>query len=191
MGDWGTTNRGPRSLGYHLGVLIELKDVRWSRRSERTQSRPAASNPTRRMEKDETSNVDVERALKARWRLAASKSLIGRNRLRGPPDSDTCTLARGHGWRGNGLCGDAGRWHLGDGSGFPQAIDLAVLPSSSFSWPVGAHCSHPTHIKRPRAPNAAAVRNSTGPATRDGSSGLSRSRPVTEGGPSLAFPPSF
>lgn len=51
MGDWGTTNREPRSLGCRLGFLIKLKDVRWSGRSERTQSRPAASNPTRRMEK--------------------------------------------------------------------------------------------------------------------------------------------
>lgn len=87
--------------------------------------------------------------------------------------------------------GTPGRWHLGDGSDFQQAIDLAVLPSSSFAWPVGAHCSHPTHIKHPNAPNAAAVRNSTGPATRDGSSGLSRSRPALEGHLSLAFPPSF
>lgn len=67
--------------------------------------------------KDETSAVDVERAFKrafeARWRLAASESLIGRNRLRGPPDSDTCTLARGNGWRGNGLCGDAGEMAFG------------------------------------------------------------------------------
>lgn len=51
MGDGGTTNREPRSLGYHLGFLIKLEDVRWSGRSERTQSRPAARNPTRRMEK--------------------------------------------------------------------------------------------------------------------------------------------
>lgn len=63
--------------------------------------------------KDEASNVDVERAFNARWRLAASKSLIGRNRLGGPPDSDTCTLARGSGWRGNGLCGDAGEMAFG------------------------------------------------------------------------------
>lgn len=63
--------------------------------------------------KDEAPNVDVERAFNARWRLAASKSLIGRSRLGGPPDSDTCTLARGNGWRANGLCGDAGEMAFG------------------------------------------------------------------------------
>lgn len=137
--------------------------------------------------KDETSDVDVERAFRARWRLAASKSLIGRSRLRGPPDSDTCTLRGDMDGEEMGCVGTPGRWPLGDGSDFQQAIDLAVLPSSSFSWPVGAHCSPPTHSRHPKAPNAAAVRNSAGPATRDGSSGLSRPRPVLEGGLSTAL----
>lgn len=48
-------------------------------------------------------------------RLAASGSLIGRNRSGGPPDSDACTLRgeMGNGWRENGLCGDAGGMAFG------------------------------------------------------------------------------
>lgn len=155
-----------------------------------------ASNPWNpRDGKDETSNAGVQRAFQAR-RLAASSSLIGRNRSGGPPDSDTCTLR-----------GEMGRWmarkwvvwgRRGDGI---WATDLSSSRRSTwpcakllFSWPVGAHGAHPTHIKHPKARNAAAVRSSTGPATRDGSSGLSRSRPVQlkgEAGRSLISPSFF
>lgn len=191
MGDGGTTNREPRSLGYHLGFLIKLEDVRWSGRSERTQSRPAARNPTRRMEKMKHPTWTSKERFKPVGGLRPPRVSLAATVWE---DHPTRTLAHLRGemdGEETGCVGTPGRWHLGDGSDFQQAIALAVLPSSSSSWPVGAHCSHPTHIKHPKAPNAAAVRNSTGPATRDGSSGLSRSRPVIEGDLSLAFPPSF